>query len=41
MIGGFHVSGMLALRPDIPPDIQELLDAGVTVVKGEVEETWG
>jgi radical SAM superfamily enzyme YgiQ (UPF0313 family) len=41
MIGGFHVSGTLALRPDIPPDIQELLDAGVTVVKGEVEETWG
>ena len=40
MIGGFHVSGTLALRPDIPPDIQALLDAGVTVVKGEVEETW-
>ncbi|MBI3669929.1 MAG: radical SAM protein [Acidobacteria bacterium] len=40
MIGGFHVSGYLALLPKIPPDIQELLDAGVTIVKGEVEETW-
>jgi radical SAM superfamily enzyme YgiQ (UPF0313 family) len=40
MIGGFHVSGYLALLPDIPADIQALLDAGVTVVKGEVEETW-
>ena len=40
LIGGFHVSGYLALLPDIPPDIQALLDAGVTVVKGEVEEAW-
>lgn len=41
LIGGFHVSGMLALLPDISPEIQELIDLGVTVVKGEVEETWG
>ena len=41
LIGGFHVSGYLALLPEIPPDIQELMDAGVTIVKGEVEETWG
>jgi hypothetical protein len=27
--------------PDIRPEIQELMDLGVTVVKGEVEETWG
>jgi len=40
MIGGFHVSGYLAMIPEIPPEIQRLLDAGVTVVKGEVEETW-
>ena len=26
---------------EIRPEIQELLDLGVTVVKGEVEETWG
>jgi len=41
LIGGFHVSGYLALLPDIPPDIQALMDDGVTIVKGEVEETWG
>jgi radical SAM superfamily enzyme YgiQ (UPF0313 family) len=41
LIGGFHVSGTLALSQGITPEIQELLDIGVTVVKGEVEETWG
>jgi radical SAM superfamily enzyme YgiQ (UPF0313 family) len=41
MIGGFHVSGYLALLPQIPPDIQQLLEEGITIVKGEVEETWG
>jgi radical SAM superfamily enzyme YgiQ (UPF0313 family) len=41
MIGGFHVSGYLALLPEIPADIQGLMDEGVTIVKGEVEETWG
>jgi radical SAM superfamily enzyme YgiQ (UPF0313 family) len=39
-IGGFHVSGMLAMFPRISPEIQELLDLGVTVVKGEVEHRW-
>jgi radical SAM superfamily enzyme YgiQ (UPF0313 family) len=41
LIGGFHVSGYLALLPEIPPDIQQLMDDGVTIVKGEIEETWG
>jgi radical SAM superfamily enzyme YgiQ (UPF0313 family) len=41
LIGGFHVSGMLALFPSVSPEIQELIDLGVSVVKGEVEETWG
>ncbi|MFZ0818697.1 MAG: radical SAM protein [Candidatus Acidiferrales bacterium] len=41
MIGGFHVSGYLSLLPNIPQDIQQLLDEGVTIVKGEVEEAWG
>ena len=41
MIGGFHVSGYLALLPSTPPDIQQLLDEGITIVKGEVEEVWG
>ncbi|MGB6431169.1 MAG: radical SAM protein [Candidatus Acidiferrales bacterium] len=41
IIGGFHVSGYLALLKQIPPDIQSLMDEGVTIVKGEVEEVWG
>ena len=40
LLGGFHVSGTLALSPGITPEIQELLDMGVTIVKGEVEDTW-
>ncbi|MGQ4808259.1 hypothetical protein NKDENANG_01637 [Candidatus Entotheonellaceae bacterium PAL068K] len=40
IIGGFHVSGMLALFHQITPDIQKILDLGVTVVAGEVEEWW-
>ncbi len=41
LIGGFHISGMLALSPVITPEIQELIDLGVSVVKGEVEDSWG
>ena len=41
LIGGFHVSGTLALSPGVPAEIQEMLDLGVTIVEGEVEETWG
>jgi radical SAM superfamily enzyme YgiQ (UPF0313 family) len=41
LIGGFHISGTLSLFSEIRPEIQELLDLGVTVVNGEVEETWG
>ncbi|MEJ2109773.1 MAG: radical SAM protein [Acidobacteriota bacterium] len=41
LVGGFHISGTLALFDKIPPEIQELLDMGATIVKGEVEETWG
>jgi radical SAM superfamily enzyme YgiQ (UPF0313 family) len=41
LLGGFHVSGMLSLFSGISPEIQELVDAGVTVVAGEVEEHWG
>src|SRR5215510_4551831 len=40
LIGGFPVSGYLSMIHEIPPDIQSLLDEGVTIVKGEVEETW-
>ena len=40
MVGGFHVSGMLAMFPGVSREIQELLDAGVSVVAGEVEHRW-
>lgn len=40
LIGGFHVSGSLAMLPQIPAEIQALLDAGVTVVAGEIEGRW-
>jgi radical SAM superfamily enzyme YgiQ (UPF0313 family) len=40
LLGGFHVSGMLSLFSRISPEIQELVDAGVTIVAGEVEEHW-
>jgi len=40
MIGGFHISGMLAMFPTVSPEIQQLVDAGVSVVAGEVEHRW-
>lgn len=41
LIGGFHVSGLLSMLSEVPPDMQRLMDAGITLVKGEVEESWG
>jgi radical SAM superfamily enzyme YgiQ (UPF0313 family) len=41
MIGGFHVSGAIAMSPEMPPECQEMLDAGATLVLGEVEDSWG
>lgn len=41
MIGGFHVSGTIEMLPDKPPEIQEALDVGITLVAGEVEARWG
>ena len=40
LIGGFHISGSLAMLPQPPLEIQALLDAGVTVVAGEIEGRW-
>jgi radical SAM superfamily enzyme YgiQ (UPF0313 family) len=41
MLGGFHVSGAIEMSDDgIPPEIQEIIDHGITVVTGEVEEKW-
>ncbi len=36
-IGGFHVSGCLSMLPEIPPEIQEALDLGISIFAGEVE----
>lgn len=41
MVGGFHVSGAIAMSRETPPECQALIDAGVTLVKGEVEAVWG
>ena len=37
IIGGFHVSGMLAMFDHVGPDLQEALDLGVTLFAGEAE----
>ncbi|HTU54816.1 MAG TPA: hypothetical protein VMF62_12675, partial [Acetobacteraceae bacterium] len=36
-IGGFHVSGTLAMLPGIQPDLREALDLGITLFAGEAE----
>jgi len=41
IIGGFHVSGAIAMSPVMPPECQEAMDEGVTLVLGEVEDRWG
>jgi radical SAM superfamily enzyme YgiQ (UPF0313 family) len=38
MIGGFHVSGCLAMLPDLPAEIRQARDEGITLVAGEVED---
>jgi hypothetical protein len=37
IIGGFHVSGCLAMLPDMQADIQIALDMGISLFAGEVE----
>src|SRR5256714_12240506 len=36
-IGGFHVSGCLAMLPDVPPELQEAMDLGIALFAGEAE----
>ncbi len=40
LIGGFHVSGSLAMLAELPAEIRQLLAAGVTIVAGEIEGRW-
>jgi radical SAM superfamily enzyme YgiQ (UPF0313 family) len=37
VIGGFHVSGCLAMLPELPASLQEALDLGVILYAGEAE----
>ena len=36
-IGGFHASGCIAMLPELPADLQEALDLGITLFAGEAE----
>jgi radical SAM superfamily enzyme YgiQ (UPF0313 family) len=36
-IGGFHVSGTLAMLPGVQPELQEAMDLGITLFAGEAE----
>ena len=36
-IGGFHVSGCLSMLPEIPPELKEAMDLGVSLFAGEAE----
>ncbi|HEY6348987.1 MAG TPA: radical SAM protein [Candidatus Angelobacter sp.] len=37
-IGGFHVSGCLSMLPEIPAEMKEAMDLGVSLFAGEAEE---
>ena len=36
-IGGFHVSGCIAMLPDLPPELKEAMDLGISLFAGEAE----
>ncbi len=36
-IGGFHVSGCLAMLPETPDSLKEALDLGISLFAGEAE----
>ncbi|HUA34869.1 MAG TPA: radical SAM protein [Candidatus Binataceae bacterium] len=37
-IGGFHVSGCIAMLPGLTPELQEAIDLGITLFAGEAED---
>ncbi len=41
IIGGFHVSGCLSMLPELPPDLKEARDLGITLYAGEGEGRLG
>jgi hypothetical protein len=36
-LGGFHVSGCLAMLPDLTPELKEAIDLGISLFAGEAE----
>jgi hypothetical protein len=40
IIGGFHTSGTINMLGDQEPEIQALVKESITIVSGEVEESW-
>ncbi len=40
-IGGFHVSGCIAMLSELPDDLKEAIDLGVTLFAGEAEGRFG
>lgn len=41
IIGGFHVSGCLSMLKEVPEDLTSAMSDGISLVAGEIEETWG
>ncbi len=37
-IGGFHVSGCIAMLPELTPELKEAMDLGISLFAGEAEE---
>lgn len=37
LIGGFHVSGCLEMLPELPPEIRQAKEEGISLIAGEVE----
>jgi pyruvate-formate lyase-activating enzyme len=37
VIGGFHAAGCISMLPELPPDLKEALDLGITLYAGEAE----
>lgn len=37
VIGGFHVAGCIAMLPELPPDLKEARELGITLFAGEAE----
>ena len=36
-IGGFHVSGSIAMLPELPPELRKAMELGITLFAGEAE----